>query len=71
MSVCACVCVCVCVCPQQGTFSVEERRRAFYLMGQLFPEAAALAAALLGFDPDAVVPQLLSDMEEYRRYVAV
>ncbi len=46
---------------------MEERRRAFYLMGQLFPDAAALAASLLGFQPEAVVPQLMADMEAWRK----
>ncbi|GFH17840.1 uncharacterized protein HaLaN_14550, partial [Haematococcus lacustris] len=36
----------------QTSFDVEERRKAFYLFGQLFPEAAALGAALLGFQPN-------------------
>ncbi|KAJ9517899.1 hypothetical protein QJQ45_004187 [Haematococcus lacustris] len=51
----------------QTSFDVEERRKAFYLFGQLFPEAAALGAALLGFQPNLVVPQLMKDMEAYQR----
>jgi hypothetical protein len=46
---------------------VEERQRVFYLLGQLYPEAAALHARLLAFDPRLVVPQLLKDMEDWRR----
>jgi hypothetical protein len=45
--------------PGQATFSVDERRRAFYLASHLSPAGAPLAAALLGFDPSVVVPQVL------------
>lgn len=50
----------------QSVSDVEERRKIFYLLGQLFPEAAPLAAALMSFDPAVVVPKLLSDVEQYR-----
>eukprot|EP00983_Pelagomonas_calceolata_P053882 1143473-Pelagomonas_calceolata.AAC.2 len=51
-------------CCLQSTFLEGPRRKAFHLMGQLYPEAAALAAQLLGFDPAQVVPQLLADVDK-------
>lgn len=52
----------------QGTFSEGPRRKAFHLLGQLYPEAVTLGAQLLGFDPAQVVPQLLADVDKCHRW---
>ena len=52
----------------QSTFVEGLRRKAFHLMGQLYPEAAALVAQLLAFDPAQVVPQLLADVDRSHRW---
>ena len=52
----------------QSTFVEGLRSKAFHLMGQLYPEAAALVAQLLAFDPAQVVPQLLADVDRSHRW---
>lgn len=54
----------------QGTFEPRTRLKAFHVLGQLAPEAAPLAAELLGLDPGRVVPGLMEEVAASRRCAA-
>ena len=43
------------VLPLQASSSEEERKRIFFLFGQLYEPGAALIAEMLGFDPKMVL----------------
>ncbi|KAG1675122.1 hypothetical protein FOA52_003345 [Chlamydomonas sp. UWO 241] len=53
----------------QSVSTVDERKKIFYILGQLHADGAALYAEMLGFEAAAVVPKLFADVEALKNQV--